>query len=112
MSNKVVEFIETTMTNTVINTQASCFCSYFHRVTRLPLDTITYTKDLNETFFKNSFSGVSSLGTLKGMFNKYNIPYKEYNSAISVDKNVLYEFITFLILADEWYDDWGNLHRK
>lgn len=100
-----------TMVNTVTNIKALNFCNYFHRVTGLPIETITYITDLDEIFFRDSVREVHSLDKLKDMFDKYNIKYKEYLQNISVDKTALYEFISYLVLAGEWYDEWRNLPR-
>lgn len=86
------EHSKTTMLNTVKNHQAVNFTFYFHYKYNLPLDTITYIKDLNEVFFHDGAIGCSSgaLGKLCSILEENNIAYKEYFGAISVTKEDLY----------------------
>lgn len=103
------EHFKTNMTNTVVNKIAQNFTGYFHYKYNLPLETMTYTDDLNEIFFKDgSICGHSfgSLGKLCSVLREHDIPYKSYHGAISIQKCDLYYFTTYIKMQGEWRDEW------
>ncbi|MBR2239881.1 MAG: hypothetical protein IJ890_00570 [Clostridia bacterium] len=102
------EHTVTNMTNTVTNIIAQNFTFYFHYKYNLPLDTVTYKKDLNEIFFSNGVGCcfINSLGTLCKILRENGIAYKEYYSAISVNKEDLYNLVAYIKMQGEWRDEW------
>lgn len=102
------EHYKTNMTNTVTNIKAFNFTSYFHYKYNLPLETMTYTNDLNEVFFKDGCIGYSTgaLGKLCSILKEWNITYKSYHEAISIQKEDLYTLIGCIRLQGEWRDEW------
>ena len=100
------EHSKTNMNNTVTNHIASDFTHYFHYKYNLYLTTMTYIRDLNEIFFINGNSYINSLSKLCRVFEDNNIPYKEYWSSISVKKEDLYNFVTYIKMQGEWRDEW------
>ena len=106
------EHTVTNMTNTVTNIIAQNFTFYFRYKYNLSLHTVTYKKDLNEIFFSNpgpSYCFVNSLDTLCKIFKENGIAYKEYYSAISVNKEDLYNLVAYIKMQGEWRDEWGQL---
>lgn len=105
------EHTVTNMTNTVTNIIARNFTFYFHYKYDLVLDTVTYKKDLNEVFFSNGILSQynGGLGRLCGLLEKYGIPYKEYYSSISVNKQDLYALVAYIKMQGEWENEWGKL---